>query len=749
MNLNRNLRYSLYTGLFLIPFVGFIVAGSLFFPYITGKNIVFRILIEIVAVIYVVLAVRDRNYLPKRSTLLYAFSAFIIVLFVADCFGIYPYKSFFSNFERMEGWVTHIHLFVYFLILSATLKTQQLWERFFQTIIGASIIMGIYGLNELSKGTVRIDGTLGNSSYLGVYMLINMFLSLFLLLRHLRKNVSNTNKIWATVIYGIIAIFQFIIMAESGTRGSLLGLFGGTVFVAVCFAIWEKEKKVLRYTGIGLIIVILATIGFAFAIKNTSFAKNNSTVSRFTALATTNLSGYASTNGAARFAIWGIAWKGVEQHPVLGWGQDAFNYVFNMHYDPKIYDQEQWFDRAHDVFLDWLIAGGVIGLIAYLSLYGAAIYLMWFKKTNTGDGSISPFYFEEKVAFTGLIIAYFIHNLFVFDSLTSYILFFSLLGYIHWRSLVPRGAEAEALVLETKDRPLWQPSGTQTGAVVTTAVVALVIFYYSALLPYLAASHLIDALSDGSQTTDQATAAALQEFKTDIGYNSLGTAESREQLIEKAASVATTPGISSSTQDDFQSFAQAQMEDQLKATPLDARYPLFYGSYLATIGDLPDAVTELKRALVLSPGKQTILFELGQTYLGEKDYTDALAIYKEAYTEAPSYTEAEISYALGAIYAGQTTLASQLLAPLANTTSGTDIRILKAYYDTGNTQEVLALLQQMLNIAAADARAGDKTDAISEINQVIAINPSFKTQGEQYISEIEGTSSVATTSSAQ
>ena len=43
--------------------------------------------------------------------------------------------------------------------------------------------------------------------------------------------------------------------------------------------------------------------------------------------------------------------------------------MFAEHYDPRMYKQEPWFDRAHNVFFDWFVAGGVLGLVAYLALY--------------------------------------------------------------------------------------------------------------------------------------------------------------------------------------------------------------------------------------------------------------------------------------------------------------------------------------------------------------------------------------------
>ena len=87
---------------------------------------------------------------------------------------------------------------------------------------------------------------------------------------------------------------------------------------------------------------------------------------------------------------------------------------------------EPWYDRSHNVFFDWLVAAGALGLLTYLSLYGVTLWFMW--KNNNG----MPL--SEKAILTGMLAGYFIHNFFVFDNLTSYILFFALLAYITVRA---------------------------------------------------------------------------------------------------------------------------------------------------------------------------------------------------------------------------------------------------------------------------------------------------------------------------
>ena len=62
-----------------------------------------------------------------------------------------------------------------------------------------------------------------------------------------------------------------------------------------------------------------------------------------------------------------MSWQGVKEHPILGWGQENYIVLFNKYYDPKMYQQEPWFDRSHNVFFDWLVSGGILALLAYLS----------------------------------------------------------------------------------------------------------------------------------------------------------------------------------------------------------------------------------------------------------------------------------------------------------------------------------------------------------------------------------------------
>jgi hypothetical protein len=64
--------------LFLIPFLPLVVANDMFFPFITGKNFWFRILVECALGAWVLLAIADPAYRPKFSWTFVAFGACIV-----------------------------------------------------------------------------------------------------------------------------------------------------------------------------------------------------------------------------------------------------------------------------------------------------------------------------------------------------------------------------------------------------------------------------------------------------------------------------------------------------------------------------------------------------------------------------------------------------------------------------------------------------------------------------------------------
>ena len=730
MNINTILRRVIIGCVFFVPFIPLIVTPSMFFPFITGKNFVFRILVEIMFATWLILAYREPEYRLKFSWVLAAVASFVGIITLADFLGENVYKSFWSNFERMEGLITIWHLGAYALIAGTVLNTQRLWSWFAHSSITASAIVSIYSLSQLwgilatHQGS-RLDATLGNPTYLAVYMLFHIFILAFLLFRSPVGEAGYRGAAWMKGVYGALMIVELVVLYYTATRGTILGLIGGVLLASFLVMIFGKEYPRARKSIAGVFVGILVLIGVFLAAKNTEFIRTSPVLSRFASISP------SETTTQSRFIIWDMSLQGFKEHPILGWGQENYNLVFNKYFNPSLWRQEAWFDRSHNIFFDWLIAGGILGLLAYLSLFAATLYYLWRKNA---DNHFSLF---DKSVLTGLLGGYFFHNFFVFDNIISYMLFFSALAYMHH----------VAIETSTKEYSIdngVEAANKKAGIIFAPIVlVALVFIIYAVNVKgILTAQSILQALASHQEGPEK----NLELYKQAFSYGTFGSSEAREQLMQ-AASQAVDLNIPPDLKQKFAVLARDEMQKQINAAPNDARYQIFMASFLNRTGNFNDAILYAERAITLSPKKQAMYFELATSYLNKKEYDKALSTLKTAFEFDQTYDRARVVYAMAAIYAGQNKLAEELLVSAYGTMIVDDDRLIGAYATTKQFDKLVEIWklrvkanpenpQYHLSLAASYLQAGERERAVSEIQKVIDINPNFKDQGEFYIREI-------------
>ena len=732
MKLQDYARYIVLGGIFVLPFVPFMVTSSMFFPFITGKNFTFRIIVELMFAAWLILILLDTQYRPRFSWILGTFAAFIGAIFIADLMSENVFKSFWSNFERMEGFVTLAHLFVYFVMTTTVLATDKLWTALMNVTVGASTIMGFIGLNEISdyyfrgEGSYRIDATLGNPTYLAIYAVFHIFIIGVLMVRH-------TGSKYVKYIYGLVALLNVVVLFYTATRGSILGFIGGAILTALFIAVFERDNQKLKKAAIGALVIIGLIIGGFWMAKDSDLIQGNKVLKRFA-----NISLDAGTAGS-RFMIWDMAWQGVKERPIFGWGQESFNFVFNKHLNPEMYKHEPWFDRTHNIVFDWLIAGGFVGAIAYFSIPLAIMYSLWWWRRNDHPMSVI-----ERALWTGLLAAYFFHNLFVFDNLVSYLLYMLLLGYIHYR-------------ITRDEKPLFgdfkiDPSNVKMIVAPVLIVLVVTFIYFANLRGLYTAGYLVEALRQleaVARNQNPNPQRVLDLYDKALAYDFIGRQEGREQFLQTASRVSrfSDANIKPELKQTIITRAKDAMDEQLAIVPNDTRTLLFMGSFLGGQGRPDEALEYLEKAHELSPTKQIILFEIGSRKSGKGDHEGAFEAFKEAYDLAPENDEARKLYALSAIYVEDLDLAADLLEE-EGTLAVDDTRFLRAYDSLGMHEQVIEILkkrveknpdnaQTYVSLAAGYLKAGDQAAAIADIRKGIEADPNFKAQGEKFINDIE------------
>ncbi len=733
--MQKVLKNIIWGCLVIIPFITLYVANGqgldifntgsgLFFPFIAGKNFAFRILVEIAFTSWVLLALRDPKYRPKKSLLFGAYAVFMFIILIADIFGVDQTASFLSNFERMEGFVAHIHLFAYFIVLISFLHTLPDWHKLFKVFLASNVVVVGYGFLQalgvkqflfaklfpvlsakiaekfpVNTAPTRIDATLGNSAYYAIYCLFFAFISA-LLYSYAKTRGEKTT-------YVIIGFLNLISLFYSGTRGTMIGILVGAIVTLIIIA--YKEKGHLRKVVGGSLVVLIIFVSTVFMFKDSSFVKNTPSLERFSSISISDLT------TMSRITVWKMSYEGWLKHPILGYGQENFSYIFPRFFDAKnMWNVEPWYDRSHDVFFDWLVAGGALGLLSYLSLFFVALYMMWKK-----DSRIN---LREKAILTGVLVGYFIHNIFVFDNLISYILFFTVLAYISFHS-------------HTDDKIMLGKKNFGEAVMIfdpLVVVLFVLVMYYANYLPYRVNTLLLKAIDINrlvqTNSFDKALEIQKKSFEEAINLNTIGKQEVIEQMFQNTGNMIQMiqnkmPDSLPKEQKDatiksgreLLVFTKETAEKMKVEFANNVRVLNIMGMFYNSIGDVDNAQFVLSRAVEFSPNKQLLLFDLVRTYLIAGNYNDAYTLALRAYLLAPNYSEAKRFYVISGIYANKisevkTVLASngQVMIP--------DKDVISTMVSTGKKQEAINLLGEYKK---ANSQMSAEIDTL--INQVIAM----------------------------
>ncbi len=634
------LRTIILIGLFALPFVPLVVLNSTFFPYIVGKNWTFRIIVEVIFMLWAALAIADREYRPKITPTLVATSVFVFLIALADIFGENPFKSFFSNYERMDGWMMLIHAWAYLVVAQSVLNTEKLWLWLWRVALSVGLFISIQTLLQSFAGeTGRLYSTLGNPIYLAGYALFNIFIATLLAIS------DKTTRQWrfaylATIPFSLYALYL------TSTRGATLGLLLGAIVSLLGLAFtYRKNKKVLIVSLLTIAIFVMTAFGF-WAMKDSDTVQKNPLLKRFASIS------LSDPSISARTMIWGMAIQGVKERPLLGWGQGGFNYVFNSHYNPNMFHLETWYDRAHNAVFDWLIAGGVFGFLAYLSIF---LTLLWMIHK---DQFFSP---VQKWILYGLITAYAFQNLTVFDQVISYWLFFSLIAWVG----AMNAGRYKTLALKIKERDI---SDIVALTVLAVSVVVAVLINYASIhtnrllmRALIANARSFNISSRSVELAQKENARALELFKKAGEKRTNGSQEVHEQFAQIAGRLVKAKWLSNETKTQWYKAAYEGMKEEEKNAPKDGRPYVLESVLHRAYGNLKDEEKALLVAHKLMPTRQTVLVQMADnaTLQGKKDL--AMQYVQRAYELEPSIKEVAVAYIIIAYSTGNVDKANTLV----------------------------------------------------------------------------------------
>ncbi len=713
--------------LFLIPSLALLVAGGFpfpdyFFPFITGKNFAFRILVEIAAIGWLLLMTLDAKYRPQFSWVSILYGLLVVWMAIADAFAVNPAKAFWSNFERMDGWVTLIHVFLFFLVTGSIFAADALWRKWWGMFLAISLLVCLVGFGQLAhviqihQGGVRLDAYFGNSDYLACFMLFAIAVSLWLGFDLRSTKGTADDNSWLSWPFFILTLLEVLILFSTATRGAILGFIGAIAFGALLWMISSGEKG--RKGALITIVALVLVVGGFFLLRNEAFIRKDPSLGR---LASISLS---DPETHTRLVIWQMALQGFEKRPITGWGQDGFNYVFNAYYQPQLNDQEPWFDRAHNMYLDWLVAGGFPALLLFLALLGATALALYRSKFSTA----------ERILLLSALAAYCFQGIFVFDNLFSYIPFAAVLAMAHGGVARPFKKLGSVPVLGESDFLIY--------ALPLGVVVLAVVIYFVNIPSMNAAGDLITAITPGSDPTQNIAA-----FKQAYADGSFANQEITEQLMTFAEGAIANQSISNQNKQAIFSYAVQQAQNLVTEIPLDARIHLEFALLYRSAGQFQAALAQTHLAEQESPRKQGILTEEGIEQVEAGNAAAGAAAFNKACQLDPSFSDVCVYAAAGDIIAGQMSQGKALLQQKFGTTTVDQDIVLLAYYQVKDYPDFILTWQKRVadqnndanaeyGLAAAYANAGDKAAAKAEIQTIVAQHPEQSSQAAAFLQQL-------------
>ena len=721
-------------GVWLLPLTSLIVTRQSPFSHTLGKSVLFRVVIEALLPIYAALIFLNRQFRPPRAVLTWSVAAYAVAVQVTTILSLDPIQSWWGTLARMDGAFATLHLLALFLLLAGVLRTAGDWRVLFHVWLASSVVVAFAAVDEhFFQGNLRPGSTLGGPTFLATYTLFQIFFGVCVMV--LEK--SRWGRRWG----GFCAAVNLGTLWLTATRGAMIGLGAGLAAAALALLIYERDRLRLRLAAaltLPLLIAVPAVI---------RLARGSSLLGRSVALNRLSAMSPDEPSSQTRLILLGVSWSAFKARPIRGHGPEMFLFAYNRYFDPRELTYEQgWFDRAHNKLADVAVMEGVIGLVPYLAMFAAAAWLLLGALRGANTPRALP------VAALGMLVAYFVQNLSLFDSPMSYILFYSLLAFILSLTRSDYVApSAPGAAAKKRKHPPSLPSrllGSQRGVVAAVAVLMIACAYVNltALAQAETSVDLADDMNDPG--------AFQQNFRQMLAYDAWPTRE----LLEKAADDLIDSGELKNPE--FSSASRsviAQMEARAGTRrELDPRFFITLGTLyneqsLLDPSLLPQAETALKRAAELAPHRPECYDALGLSALLAGRTDAALALLKHAVDINPDNGQARWYYALTLLSHGHEKEGLEQLSaalPRYRYDNPRDLQQLaQAYYHVHELSNAVRFQRELVSLQPESAAqhatlaqfykdSGDAADARREISIAVQLDPSYAAGAEAFIKSL-------------
>ena len=379
-----------------------------FFPFIVGKALYARTMIELAFAAWVLLAIRCPEYRLPRSRLAALVGLYLLAMALATLAGVSPERSVWSNYERMMGLFDTAHWMLLIVVAAAVFRSWADWRTLLNVNVAVGLTIGLIGLAErfafapvvdvfhfLGGGqaaTGRLGVTLGNPTYVGAYFLVNTIIAAGLLgqsylkpraapdprparrrRRRSRREAEPqvvSRETLLRVFWAAAVALGLAMVLLSGTRGALAGLAAAVGCFAVAYALWGRLPAVkyacIAVAAVGLLLGASLIFGSGTPVVK-SLAERSVMVERISRI------GLDDGSIRGRLDSTRLGLRAAAARPLTGWGPENFTVAYDLYLAPEtIGGGGASFDQAHNKIVEELTTKGAIGFLVYMAVWACA-----------------------------------------------------------------------------------------------------------------------------------------------------------------------------------------------------------------------------------------------------------------------------------------------------------------------------------------------------------------------------------------
>jgi len=329
----------------------------------------------------------------------------VVIYLLSTLLSVTSRVSMVGSYQRLQGTYTTLAYVVIFLVILQGLRTRAQLDRLITVIVVNSLPIALYGLIQRNRldplpwggdVTQRVASNMGNPIFVAAYLIVVFPLAVGRIAEAFQAILTEEESDWADIPraagYIFIAAVDLIAIWYAQSRGPLLGLIAASYFLFLLLASSSRTK----WGAVSALAIVTATtlvVGFLVVVNVPGGPLQSLQYAPWLGRLG-EVFDFERGSGRVRALIWEGMVDLILPHepirypdghpdplnalrPLVGYGPESIYVAYNSFYPPLLGHHESRTaspDRSHNETLDSLAITGLLGLSAYLWVFGSVFY---------------------------------------------------------------------------------------------------------------------------------------------------------------------------------------------------------------------------------------------------------------------------------------------------------------------------------------------------------------------------------------